>query len=203
MPLVVDARAAISAEVERVLDHLGVVAREGNDGSGIRVVVDDFTEGVGGKELVIPREALVQLDGQAIVDGIGAALEFLNARKTGDGARLSDAVHRSRLSGSHESDGYGSFWTLEINVAGAREMRALDPKIVNLDGHAGLNLVFEAQVGLLHVGLAIIGLEGINGGSTRGATDRRGTARSCDGSAALRGGILRDVGAGEVEGLDV
>ena len=81
MSLIVHARAAIPAKVERVLDHLGVVAREGNDRSGVRVVVDYLSEGVGSKELVLLGEALVQLHGQAVIDGIGAALEFLNARK--------------------------------------------------------------------------------------------------------------------------
>ena len=90
-----------------------------------------------------------------------------------------------------------------IDVQCAREMCAFDPQIVDLHRHAGLNLVLEAQVGLLHVGLVIVGLEDIDSGSTSGATDRRGTARSSDGSAALRGGILRDVCAGKVEGLHV
>ena len=57
--LVVHAGAAISSEVERILHHLGVIAGERNDRSGVRIVVDDFAEGVRGKELIIPGEALV------------------------------------------------------------------------------------------------------------------------------------------------
>jgi len=56
-----------------------------------------------------------------------------------------------------------------IDIEGAGEMRAFDPQIVDLNGHGGLDQVFEAQVGLLHVGLVIVGLEDINGGSARGA----------------------------------
>src|SRR6266850_2543518 len=204
MPLVVDAGATVPAEVERVLHHLGVVARERNDRSGVWVVVDDFAESVGSKELVIVVKALVYLDGQAVIDGIGTALEFLNARKASNGSwRLSDVVHCGSLSRSHKSDGYGRFGPLEINVAGAREMCALHPQIVNLNRHAGLNLVFEAQVGLLHVGLVIIGLENEDGRSACGATNRPGTARRCDWRAALSGGIFRDVCARKVEGLHV
>src|SRR5437016_5257879 len=201
--LVVHAGAAIPAEVERVLHHLGVVARERNDRSGVRVVVDDFAKGVGSKELVIVVKALVQLHSQAVVDGIGAALEFLNASKAGDGARLSDAVHRGGLSGISETDGYRGLGTLLIDVQCAREMCAFDPQIVDLNGQARSNQVFKAQVRLLHIGLVIIGLEDINGGSARGAPDRCGTAGSRDGSPALGGGILRDVCAGEVESLNV
>src|SRR5438094_7489555 len=138
MPLVVDTGAAIPTKVERILHHLGVVARKRNDRSGVRVVVDDFAEGVGSEELVIVIKALVQLHGQSVIDGIGAALEFLNARKAGDGARLSDAVHGGRLSRIGETDRYGRFGALLINVKGAREMSALHPQIINLDRHAGL-----------------------------------------------------------------
>src|SRR2546425_1238024 len=61
--------------------------------------------------------------------------------------------------------------------------------IVNLDGHAGLNLVFEAQVGLLHVGFVIIGLENEDGRSACSAADRRCTAGRCDRRTALGGWI--------------
>src|SRR2546421_3445830 len=201
MSLIVHAKAAIPAKVERVLHHLGIVARERNDRSGVRSIVDDLAEGIGSKKLVILGEALVQLHSQAVIDGISAALEFLNARKASNGARQRDLIHRGSLSRPHKSDGYRRFGTLEIDVEGAREMRAFDPQIVNLNGHAGLNLILEAKVRLLHIRLVIIGLEDINGRSACGATNRRGTAWSCDGSAALRGGILRDVCAGKAEGL--
>src|SRR5437016_8051597 len=118
MPLVVDTGAAIPTEVERILHHLGVVARERNDRSGVRIIVDDLAEGVGSKELVIVVKALVQLHSQAVVDGIGAALEFLNTRKAGNGARLSDAVHGGCLGGSRKSNGHGRFGALLINVKG-------------------------------------------------------------------------------------
>src|SRR6266568_2915532 len=132
MPLIVDAGTAITAKVERVLHHLGVVGGERNDRSGVRIVVDDLAEGIGSKELVIVVKALVYLDGQAVIDGIGTTLEFLNARKTSNGAWLSDPVHRGSLSRSHKSDGYRRFGTLLIDVQGAREMRAFDPQIVDL-----------------------------------------------------------------------
>src|SRR5256885_4872135 len=140
MPLVVDTGAAIPSKVKRVLHHLGVVTRERNDRSGVGVVVDDLAEGVGSKELVIVIKALVQLHSQAVVDGISTALEFLNARKAGNGAwRLSDAVHRGSLSRIGETDGYGRFWTLEFNVARASEMCDLHPQIANLNCESGLN----------------------------------------------------------------
>src|SRR6266550_942898 len=144
MSLIVHAGAAIPVKVERVLHHLGVVARERNDRSGVRSIVDDLAEGVGSKKLVILGEALVQLHGQAFVDGISTALEFLNARKASNGARQRDLIHRGSLSRPHKSDGYRRFGTLEIDVEGACEMRAFDPQIVDLNGQRRLNKVFEA-----------------------------------------------------------
>src|SRR6266851_4234755 len=203
MSLIVDAKAAIPAKVERVLHHLGIVARERNDRSGVRIIVDDLSESVGCKELVILGEALGQLHSQAVVDGIGAALEFLNARKACNGARQSDLIHSGSLSRPHKSDGCRRFRTLQIDIARTRQVRSFNPEVVDLNRQSGLDLIFEAQVGLLHVGLVIIGLEDINGWSACGATDRRGTAWSCDRSAALSGGILRDVCAGKVESLHI
>ena len=71
-------------------------------------------------------------------------MEFLNARKASNGAWLSDPVHRGSLSRPHKSDGYWRFRTLEIDVQGAREMRAFDPQIVDLNGQARPNQVFQA-----------------------------------------------------------
>src|SRR6267378_5245683 len=119
MSLIVHAKAAIPAKAERVLHHLGIVARERNDRSGVRIIVDDLSESVGSQELVILRKALVQLHSQAVVDGISAALEFLNARKACDGARRQrDLIHSGSLSRPHKSDGYRRFGTLEIDVEG-------------------------------------------------------------------------------------
>src|SRR5260370_16316421 len=125
MSLIVDAKAAIPAKVERVLHHLGIVARERNDRSGVRIIVDDLSESVGCKELIILGEALVHLHSQAVVDGIGAALEFLNARKAGNGARQSDLIDSGSLSRAQKTDGHRCFGTLQIDVEGARKMRAL------------------------------------------------------------------------------
>src|SRR5258707_1523936 len=105
MSLIVDAKAAIPAKVERVLHHLGIVARERNDRSGVRIIVDDLSESVGCKELGILGEALVQLHSQAVVDGISAALEFLNARKACNGARQSELIASAKLLNAHKSDG--------------------------------------------------------------------------------------------------
>src|SRR5437588_10451881 len=75
----------------------------------------------------------------------------------------------------------------------ARQVRSFNPEVVDLNGQCGLDLIFETQVGLLHIGLVIIGLEDKDRWSACGATDWGGTAWSRNGSAALRGGILRDV----------
>src|SRR5260370_9692184 len=120
MSLIVHAEAAIPAKVERVLHHLGIVAGERNDRSGVRIIVDDLSESVGCKELVILGEALVQLHSQAVVDGISAALEFLNARKACNGARQRDLIHRGSLRGPPKSDGSRPFSPLQNDISRTR-----------------------------------------------------------------------------------
>src|SRR5437588_1233262 len=203
MTLIVHAGPAIGVRVERVLHHLGVVAGERHDGRGVRGVVDNLPEGVRKEELVIVRKALVHLNDEAVVDGIGAALEFRYTRKTCKRTRLRNLIHGSGLCRISESDHGRCFRALQVDVEGAGEMGSFDPEIIQLNGHGWLDLVFQAKVGLLHVGLTIIRLEDEDGWNAGSAAGWRGTGGHGDGGAALGIGILRNVRARESQSLDV
>src|SRR5260370_18108641 len=142
MSLIVHAKAPIPAKVERVMHHLGIVTGERNDRSGVRIIVDGLSESVGCKELVILGEALVQLHSQAVVDGIGAALEFLNARKAGNGARQSDLIHSGSLSRPHKTDGCQRFRNPPVDIPPTVARGSFKPEASYFNASMGHDLFF-------------------------------------------------------------
>src|SRR5713101_1891281 len=180
--LVVHARSAVSAKVEGILNHFGVISGEGDYRRGVGIIVNDFSIGIGSKQLIILRESLVELEGQSVVDGIGAALEFRDARKAWDRTNGIEHVDCESLRSSHKANGSRSLRALQIYVTGARQMCSLDPEVVDLDGHGGLNLILQSQVGLLHIGLVIVRLENKDRGNAschpRGGWTARSRRRS-------------------------
>src|SRR6266702_204524 len=139
------------------------------------------------------REPLANLDGQTVIDRIGVALERFDARKTRNRTRLSNLVVRKRLRGGGKANHRRRLRPLEIGIHGARQMCSLDPQIADLDGHGGLDLIFEAQVRLLHVRFMIVRLEYKNGRNASSHASGGSAAGSCDGSSALCVGILREI----------
>src|SRR5712664_163278 len=87
IPLVVLAGGAVGAGKGWELDHLGIVEGAGNDGGGVGIVVNDVAPSVGSRELKALAEALVQLDREAVVNGVGGPLKLLDAVERGDWPR--------------------------------------------------------------------------------------------------------------------
>src|SRR2546429_4136103 len=90
--------------------------------------------------------SLIHLDGQAVIDRVGTALEFFNAREACDRARLGDLIHGSDLRRAYKADGCRGFGSLLVDVHRASEMRALHPEIVHLYGHCGSTKIGRAHV---------------------------------------------------------
>ncbi len=125
MPLVVLAGGAVGSGKSRELDHLGIVEGAGNDGGGVRVVVNDGAPSVGSRELKALAEALVQLDREAVVNRIGGTLKLLNAVKRGHWPR---AVARNGNSRRAEQD-VGRADRGEIDVARALQMGGVHAEV--------------------------------------------------------------------------
>src|SRR5205085_3477184 len=139
----------------------------------------------------ILRKALVRLNREAVINGVGVAFQCRDARKTSDRPRLRNAVHREGLRWSDKSNDRWGLGPLEVDIARAREMRALHPEIVHLERHRRLDLVFQAQVALLHVRFMIVRLENENRWNPRRTACWRSAIRARDRRAALGVWILR------------
>src|SRR5260370_13053156 len=139
------------------------------------------------------REPLANLEGQRVIDRIRVAFERFDARKTRNRTKLSNLVVGKRLRGAGKANHRRRLRPLEIGIHGARQMRSLDPQIVDLNGHRGLDLIFEAQVRLLNIWFMIVRLEYKNGRKASSHATGGSAARSHYRSPPLRFGIFSEI----------